>query len=321
HPGLAHYIIHAYDVPALAPLARQAAARYADIAPSAAHALHMPSHTFTRVGMWRESAATNLKSIESARASSSISEMLHASDYLMYAYLQLRSDSLAQRVLNGLPSLAEHFDPNPITGAAPGSAGIFALAAIPARWALERRDWKQAATLAPRTTTLGYADAVTYLTRALGAAHIGDSATARSSIDSLDAIRERLLGAQETYWGEQVAIQSLEARAALAFASGRREEATSLMREACTREDATEKSAVTPGPLAPAHELYGDMLLDANRSADALTEYRTTMTKEPGRFRTLYGALKAARATGDKAQAARYAQELQRLTGSKLYSE
>src|SRR6185503_14513945 len=139
HPGLAHYIIHSYDYPPLADRARAAAARYAAIAPSAAHALHMPSHTFTRVGMWRESVSTNLRSIEVARSNAAMAEALHASDYAMYAYLQMRRDAEAKAVLDGLPALEARFDVNAVTGAAPGSAGVFALAAIPARWALERR--------------------------------------------------------------------------------------------------------------------------------------------------------------------------------------
>src|SRR5262245_56601572 len=158
HPGLAHYIIHAYDVPALAPQARAAAERYSKIAPSAAHALHMPSHTFTRVGLWKESIETNLRSIDVAMRDVAIGEALHASDYAEYAYLQRRQLAAAKKVLDGLPALAARFDVNAITGAAPGSAGVFALAAIPARYALERGDWAQASKLVPTTSAFPWTE-------------------------------------------------------------------------------------------------------------------------------------------------------------------
>jgi tetratricopeptide (TPR) repeat protein len=316
HPGLAHYIIHAYDVPALASRAAAAARRYAAIAPAAAHAQHMPSHTFTRLGLWPQSIDANRRSIEIALRDGSIGEALHASDYLEYAYLQMRRDSAARAVLGTVPALAARFDPTAITGAAPGSAGVFALAAIPARWTLERRAWAEAATLEPQASAFPYAEAMTYFARALGAAHTGDTATARAAVDWLGAIRDRLTASGETYWAEQVAIEALGAGAWLALAEGRTHDALERMREAATREDATEKSAVTPGPLAPARELLGDMLLSLGRPRDALTEYRATLVKEPNRFRTLYGAMHAARAAGDRASASRYAAQLRTLTGA-----
>lgn len=165
HPGLAHYIIHTYDYPPLADRAKDAAQRYAGIAPSAAHALHMPSHTFTRVGLWNESVKTNRRSAEAALRTASISEALHAQDYAAYAYLQMRRLTSAKRVLDGLPPLAARFDPNAITGAAPGSAGVFALAAIPARYALERRDWAQAARLEARASAFPWGDLLMELAR------------------------------------------------------------------------------------------------------------------------------------------------------------
>jgi hypothetical protein len=316
HPGLAHYIIHSYDVPALAPQAAAAARRYADIAPAAAHALHMPSHTFTRLGLWKQSVQTNQRSAEAALRDASIAEVLHASDYLVYAYLQLRRDSAAKAVLDELPALAARFDPAAVTGAAPGWAGVFALAAMPARYALERRAWAEAAELAPVSSAFPYTEAMTHFARALGATHVGRPSMARVAIDSLTAIHARLRAAGEGYWTEQVAIQALGARAWLAHAEGRTADALALMREAAEREDATEKSAVTPGPLAPARELLGDLLLDAGRPAEALAEYRRTLVKEPGRFRALDGARQAALGAGDRAAAARYAADLTALTGS-----
>ena len=283
HPGIAHYIIHTYDYPALADKARAAAQRYASVAPSAAHALHMPSHTFTRVGMWEESVNTNKRSMEVALSSGAIAEVLHASDYAMYAYLQLGKDSDAKAILDGLPALAARFDPNAITGAAPGSAGVFALAAIPARWVLERSAWAEAAALEPKASAYPYTEAMTYFARALGASHAGDVAKAKISIDSLALIQQRLSAKGETYWAEQVAIQGLAAQAWLDLAEKRENEALMHMREAVTREDATEKSAVTPGPLAPARELLGDMLMELNRPAEAKAEYRATLRKEPNR--------------------------------------
>ena len=290
HPGLAHYIIHAYDYPPLADKARAAARRYASIAPSAAHALHMPSHTFTRVGMWEQSVETNKRSMEVALSTGSIAEALHAADYSMYAYLQMGKQAEAKAILDQLPALAARFDPNAITGAAPGSAGVFALAAIPARWALERSAWAEAAALQPKASDYPHTEAMTYFARAVGGSRTGNLATTRAAIDSLGAIQQRLAGKGETYWAEQVAIQLLEARAWLDMAEHREADALARMREAVAREDATEKNAVTPGPLAPAHEQLGDMLMALNRPAEAQTEYRLTLQREPNRRRSLRGA-------------------------------
>lgn len=287
HPGLAHYIIHTYDYPPLADKARLAAERYAEIAPSAAHALHMPSHTFTRVGLWKESVEANNQSMNVALSNGSIAEALHAADYDMYAYLQLGDYAAAKKILDSLPSLGARFDPNAVTGAAPPLAGYFALAAIPARWALERGEWKEAAALQPKPTAYPYAEAMTYFARALGASRTRDFANASASIDSLSAIQQRLSQKNEPYWAEQVAIQRLGAQAWLELAQGKKDDALKLMREAAAREDATEKNAVTPGPLAPAHELLGDMFVQLGQPTEADAEYRTTLKKEPNRRHSL----------------------------------
>lgn len=289
HPGLSHYIIHSYDFPPLAGKARAAAKTYASIAPSAAHALHMPSHTFTRVGMWNESVNTNNQSMKVALANGSIAEALHAADYAMYANLQMGKMSDAKDILDGLPALSARFDPNAITGAAPASAGFFALAAIPARWALERNAWAEAAALEPGTTAYPYTEAMTYFARALGASRTRDLATARTAVDSLSSIRQRLSAKGEGFWAEQVAIQHLAAQAWLDLAEKRSAEALVRMREAVAREEATEKSPVTPGPLAPARELLGDMLMELDRPAEARAEYRATLKKEPNRRRSVRG--------------------------------
>ena len=314
HPGLAHYIIHSYDYPALASRAAAAAERYADIAPSAAHALHMPSHTFTRVGLWRESVKTNVRSKEAAMRSGAIAEALHAMDYAVYANLQMRRDSLVRDLLGELPELSARFDPDAVTGAAPGSAGVFALAAMPARYALERDAWAEAAALRATPSAFPYTEAMTYLARGIGAARLGDVERARAAVDSLKAIHTRLAATREAYWTEQVAIQHLSASAWLEMARGRADSAESLMRQAATREDATEKAAVTPGPLAPAREQLADMLFERKRYADALAEYRAALKREPNRYRLLRGAMRAAAAVGDTVAEAEYRRQLARLT-------
>jgi hypothetical protein len=300
HPGLAHYIIHAYDYPALAPEAAAAARKYAVIAPSAAHAQHMPSHIFTRTGLWQQSIDANLKSIRIAMASGSISEALHASDYAEYAYLQKRDYANAKKILETLPSLAAKFDPNAVTGAAPGSAGVFALSAIPARYALERDNWKEAADLKPASTSFPWSEAMTYFARSLGASHLKDFSGAQAAVDSLTSIRDRLAARDEPYWSEQVAIQRLSAQAWLDLAQGSSDSALAHMQEAVGREDATEKNAVTPGPLAPAREMYGDMLMQLHRPADALAEYEKTLKKEPNRARSIAGQKRARAAMNRK---------------------
>jgi len=306
HPGLAHYIIHSYDVPALADKALEAAKRYATIAPSAPHALHMPSHTFTRVGYWQASIDANIASADVARRDRSTAEELHAYDYQTYAYLQTAQDRAAKTLLDGLPAVAARFDPDAIGGAAPGSAGVFALAAIPARYALERQAWTEAVALEPHASKFPYAEAMTYFARGIGAAHMKNLAVARDAIFHLDEIRGQLARSDEAYWSEQVEIQRRGASAWTALAEGRADAALDEMRTAVAREDATEKSAVTPGPLAPARELLGDLLMELKRPADALVEYETTLKKEPNRFRALVGAARAARLSNNEAAARRY---------------
>ena len=314
HPGITHYIIHSYDVPALADRAVAAAKRYADIAPDAPHALHMPSHTFTRVGAWQESIDTNTASAAAAARGNARAEQLHALDYMAYAYLQTAQDQKVAALIKGLPAIAAVFDPNAVTGAAPGSAGIYALATIPARWTLERRDWAAAAALrAPTQTTVPYADAVTYFARALGAAQTSKLDEARVSIAALQALVDRLTQAKETYWAEQVAIQQGGASAFLLLAEGKRDEAVAAMRAIAQREDATDKNAVTPGPIAPARELLGEMLLELKQPAAALTEFQATLKKEPNRFRAVYGAARAAELSGDQATARSYYAQLVKL--------
>jgi tetratricopeptide (TPR) repeat protein len=313
HPGLAHYIIHSYDVPALASRAVDAAQRYSRIAPAIAHALHMPSHTYTRIGHWQQSIDANIASVRAARREGSVAEELHASDYLVYAYLQLGQGRAAERILAALPAIAKSLDPNAIGAAAPPAAGYFAIAAIPARIALEQGAWPEAVRLELRPSPVPFADAMTWFARALGAAHTGDTAAAEAAVAALSGIRDRLAQASERYWSEQVEIQRRGAAAWLAFSAGRKDEGLAAMRAAADREDATEKNAITPGPLAPARELLGEMLLAAGEPTQALTAFETVLRHEPNRFRALAGAGKSARAAGDTAAAGRYDAELRKL--------
>jgi hypothetical protein len=313
HPGLAHYIIHSYDVPPLAGRALAAARRYAAIAPSAPHALHMPSHTFTRLGYWQDSIDTNIKSGEVAMREHSTAEELHTMDYRAYAYLQTGQDSRARQLLESLPDVRSRFDPDAIGSAAPGSAGVFALAAIPARYALERGAWADAAKLEAHPGKYPYTEALTQFARALGAARTGDPETVRSSIEALQRIQQQLTAAKELYWAEQADIQRRVATAWLAFAEHREADALTGMREAATMEDGTEKAAVTPGPLAPARELLGEMLLLAGQPAAARQEFEATLKREPNRFRSVYGAGHAASLAGNRAAARQYFAQLLRI--------
>jgi hypothetical protein len=307
HPGLAHYIIHAYDHPPLAARALGAARRYAEIAPSAPHALHMPSHTFTRVGSWQESVETNRRSEQAAVEQGVATEALHAMDYQVYAHLQMAQDAAARELLDRLPAVADTFDPDAATGgAAPPMAGFYALAAIPARYALERGAWAEAAALPVPAHGTPFTIAIAHFTRALGAARSGHPATARADIESLAALRDQLVERQDDYWTGQVDIQWRIASAWAAYAEGRSGEAIEAMRAAADLEDATDKSAVTPGPLAPARELLGEMLLEADRAADALQAFESSIAREPGRFRGAVGAARAAEAAGNPAGARRY---------------
>jgi hypothetical protein len=311
HPGLAHYIIHAYDVPALAGRALIAARRYAEIAPDAPHALHMPSHTFTRLGYWQESIDSNVAAAAAARRQGQAAEELHASDYETYAYLQTGQDKAAAGIVSSLSEIASRFDPKALLiGAGPPAAGYFALAAIPARYALERQNWQQAEQLTLRETRFPYTDAMTWFARGLGAARLGHSAAANEAATGLKQIQQRLLKANETYWARQVEIQALAVAAWSALAAGEKGEALRQMESAAELEDGTEKSAVTPGPLSPARELLGEMLLEMSEPGKALEQFEATLRKEPRRFRSLYGAAHAAQLSGSRDTSQRYFREL-----------
>lgn len=322
HPGLAHYIIHAFDVPPLAPRALAAARKYGTIAPDAPHALHMPSHTFTRLGLWPESVEANLASAASARRAKSPGDELHAYDYLVYAYLQTAQDAAAARVLATAETLAtgapdSGLGQGNLPAAPGGGVGAYALTAMPARLALERGAWRDAAALREREGAPPAIRAMTLFARALGHARGGgDVAAARADVTQLERIHQGLVAAGQSYDAEQVEIQRLSVAAWIQMAGGQVDEALGLMRRAAEAQDRTEKSAVSPGPIAPARELYAEMLAAAGRDADALNAFAASAKQEPGRFRGLYGAATAARRVGDLAAARRYYQELLQVAGN-----
>jgi hypothetical protein len=294
HPGIAHYLIHLYDSPALAAKGIDAAERYAKIAPAAPHAQHMPSHIFTRVGLWNESITSNIASVKAAKSDKAGPDQLHGQDYMVYAYLQLAQDGKARAVLDDMASATINPD-------AFGSA--FAAAASPARFMVERGDWTGAAALEVRPVKFPHVMAMSYFARALGAARSGHAEAATAEIAKLTELRDKLAEAKDAYWSQIVDIERQVAVAWQLYAQGKREEALSAMGAAADAEDRTDKHPVTPGPLAPARELYGAMLLDAGMAKEALAAFAATMTKEPNRFNGIAGAAKAAQALGDTATA------------------
>ena len=301
HPGIAHYLIHLYDTPALAERGLDAAKRYAAIAPAAPHALHMPSHIFTRLGYWNDSIASNIASERAAKDSKSFGDELHAMDYLVYAYLQEAQDQKARAVVADMNAVTVDPDQFP---------GPYALAASPARYAVERGDWEGAAKLEVRPSKFAYADAITYFARALGAARSGNPAAAKAEIAKLAELREKLRDAKDAYWTEQVDIQWQIARAWVLYAEGKYDDALKAMSAAADAEDRTEKHPVTPGVPAPARTLLGTMLLDRGMAREALAAFEGAIRKEPNRFNAIAGAAQAAQRLGDKANAKEYYQKL-----------
>lgn len=309
HPGLAHYIIHAYDVPALAPKALGAARSYAGIAPVVPHALHMPSHTFTRVGYWKESVDSNTRSAEIAEKTNGIGEAMHARDYMTYAFLQMGMDTQAKENVGHAIRLATVGSGT--QGAAGAGPNTFALAAIPARYAMERQQWAEAAMLEPRSApNTPYTEAITYFARAIGKARAGRPVEAASDIDKLAALRDREMEMKDEYWASQVDIQKRGAEAWVMFAQGRKDAAIAQMRETANMEDLTDKAAVTPGPIAPAREMLGYMLLENNQPKEALAEFEAVMKKEPNRFLAIWGAAKSAEAAKQTSKARSLYKEL-----------
>ena len=321
HPGVTHYLIHSYDYPALAELALPAARSYAKIAPASAHAQHMPSHIFTRLGLWQEAIKSNLDARASAKAFAARHKMpgawdeqLHAMDYLAYAYLQGAQDKEAWGVFQELNKI-RRVDP-------PSFKVAYAFAAIPARYALERRQWAEAAKLSlqPGTVTnlswdnFRWAEAYLHLARAVGAARTGDKTLARAEVDELKAIHQQLGEIKSGYdWARQVEIQSKIAEAWLSFAQGNSEAALSEMKAAADADDATEKHPVTPGSILPAREQLGELLLELKKPVEALHEFEVSLRVAPNRFNGLYGAARAARLASDEKTARLYFSKLVEL--------
>jgi predicted Zn-dependent protease len=307
HPGVSHYLIHLYDYPPIAEKGLDAARRYAEIAPAAPHALHMPSHIFTRVGYWKESAASNAASASAAKASNELQDQLHAMDYEVYALLQLAQDKEARAVVDEMIGL-KGYSPKLRTGP-------FAVAASRARYVTERGDWKGAADLQLQPSGFAYVDAITHFARALGAARSGNLDAAKIDIAKLGDLREQLRQAKDEYWSEQVDIQWQIATAWLLSAEGKHDDALNAMSAAADAEDKTEKSVVTPGALVPARELYGAMLLEHGKPAEALTAFEATLKKEPNRLGATVGAAKAAEKSGESAKALEYYKKVVTIAG------
>ena len=302
HPGVAHYLIHLYDYPAIADRGLDAARRYAAIAPAAPHAQHMPSHIFTRVGYWKESIASNLASVKAAKVDGEGPDQLHADDYLVYAYLQLGRDADAHAVID---EMGKTGDVN-----ADAFGGWFALAASPARYMVERADWRGAAQLQVPTTKFAHVMAISHFARALGAARSGNPDAAQADIAKLAELRDKLREAKNAYWAGQVDIQYQIASAWMLQAQGKPDDAVKALSAAADAEDKTEKAPVTPGPLAPARELYGAMLLEHGDATAALAAFEATLKKEPHRFNATAGAAAASEKLGDKTKATAYYEQL-----------
>ena len=309
HPGIAHYIIHCYDNPMLAEKGLGAARLYAKIAPASAHANHMPSHLFTRVGSWDESISSNLKSAELAAAAEGTSkngeardQRLHAMDYLEYAYLQSGRVNKAKAVLDQMNSLP------PIPGLT--LTGDYALAAIPARYMIELGDWAQASQLRPRENSVPWAEAITWAAIGIGSARSKNVERAVQALAKLAALRDATAKRDNPYWSNQVEVERCEVAAWIAEQNGTSADALQLARSAAELEESMDKAAVTPGAVTPAREMLAELLLLEHRPKDSLREYESALKVAPNRFDALYGAARAAEAAGDGSAAANYFQKL-----------
>ncbi len=303
HPGVAHYIIHAYDYPPLANQALDAARRYAKIAPESPHALHMPSHIFTRLGLWQESIDSNLSSAAAAQKFNAPGNELHAKDYAIYAYLQGGRDREAKKMLETFPPPRPD-DPQYFNG-------LYATGTTPARYAVERHRWTEAAglTVPPNMFPGGrysWTEANIHFARCLGAAHLGDTDAARKELQQLASLRDTLTQVNDKYWADQLQIQWETGAAWLALAEGKQQEALQQMRQAADHEDRTDKHNVTPGVILPARELLGEMLLQMKQPAPALVEFEATLRTAPNRFNSLSGAARAAELSGNREKARTY---------------
>jgi tetratricopeptide (TPR) repeat protein len=314
HPGIIHYIIHSYDSPELAELALPAARRYASVAPSSAHALHMPSHIFTRLGLWDECIKSNLQSASSAQCyakSAGIKghydEEMHALDYLMYAYLQKGDNKHAMEQLDYLNAI-EEVQPFNFKVA-------YAFASIPSRYVFENKNWKDAANLEVHFPNASWNDypwqkAIVNFTRLMGCIHSSDLVSANKELKELNGIHQKLVDQKDAYKANQVAIQIRASEAWIRYKEGKNNEAISLMKEAAEMEDKTEKHPVTPGEVIPARELLGDLFIEMNKPAEAFDAYEADIKKHPNRFNGVYGAAFAAEKSGNSSRAKFYYEQL-----------
>lgn len=310
HPGVTHYLIHTYDYAELADKGLPSARAYGAIAPSVPHALHMPSHIFSRVGLWQEMMEGNKASYRAAKAELKETTLgvgtydaLHAMDYMVFGYLQQAQDKMAKQLVDEAAAIQKVNVENFVAA--------YAFAAIPARYALERGDWKQAAALRLSPGDLAWnkfpqAEGVLVFASGLGAVRSGDVAAARKNVEHLQALKEAMTAAKIGYWAGQTDFQIKTVNAWIALAEKRNDEAVQLMRAAAEAEEASDKHPVTPGNVVPSRQLLGDMLLTLNQPGQALTEFERSLKRDPNRFRGVYGAARSAELTGDKAKAKQY---------------
>ena len=298
HPGAAHYLIHAYDSSELASRGLAAARAYATIAPAAPHALHMPSHIYTRLGLWNESIAANEAARRAAHAQGDVGEELHAMDYLTYASLQLGREADAERIVAELRAMG------PMLG---GDFKVgYAATAMPVRLAIERQRWSDAVAILPLTDSAPHVAALVHWAHAIAHAHSGDTAAAARDGEALAACAARASEAGDHYWAAQIAVLITEAQAASAAAAGNVDSAVTLARAAADQEDGLEKLPVTPGPIVPAREQLGLLLLDQQQPRQALVELDVALKEAPGRRAALLAAIRAAGVLGDAAAVAGY---------------
>ncbi len=317
HPGVAHYLIHTYDYAELAERGLPAAREYAKIAPAVPHARHMPSHIFSRVGLWPEMVEGNRASYLAAKSELEETTLgigtydaLHAMDYMVYAHLQQAQDQAAKMLVDEVAAIRKLKVENFVAA--------YALAAIPARFALERGDWKQAAALKLPPTDMSWskfpqAEAILIFAGGLSAARTGDAPKAHEDLERLQTLKEAMAAAGMGYWAGQTDVQIKAVQAWIDLAENRQDEAVRLMRLAAEAEDASDKHPVTPGNVAPSRELLGEMLMTINAPAQAFAEFERSLKRDPNRFRSIYGAARAAEAAGNPKAAHDYYAKLQAL--------
>ena len=321
HPGVAHYLIHTYDYAELAEKGLPAARAFAGIAPSVPHALHMPSHIFSRIGLWREMVEGNRASYLAAKSELKEATLdigtydaLHAMDYMVFGHLQQAQEKAAKQLLDEVAAIRKVNVENFVAA--------YAFAAIPSRFALERGDWKQAAGLKLSPAGLSWnkfpqAEAILVFARGLGAAHSGDVAAARKDAERLQTLKQAMTDAKIGYWAGQTDFQIKTVNAWIALAEQRHDEAVQLMRGATEAEEASDKHPVTPGNVVPSRELLAEMLVALNQPAQAFAEYERSLKRDPNRFRGIYGAAHAAEASGNRQSARNYYTKLQTLTADR----